>query len=241
MENNNNNEKLSSFLEGKGFYITLAVCLCIIGVSGYVLFFAPSAEPVYEVEIPPITENAQSAGADIPDVSINIEDEEPSTTAAKEEKPASAPVKITEAPTEAVKPSEPEIYIPPVIGKVSRSFSMGELVYDKTMGDYRTHNGIDIECEVGAQVACFGNGKVEKVYNDELYGNCVVISHEDGIVSVYKGLDRGITLTEGAEIKAGDIIGAAGGTNIMENEEVPHIHFEVMKDGQYIDPLGMIK
>ncbi|MBQ6868391.1 MAG: M23 family metallopeptidase [Clostridia bacterium] len=118
---------------------------------------------------------------------------------------------------------------------------MGELVYDKTMGDYRTHNGIDIECEVGAQVACFGNGKVEKVYNDELYGNCVVISHEDGIVSVYKGLDRGITLTEGAEIKAGDIIGAAGGTNIMENEEVPHIHFEVMKDGQYIDPLGMIK
>ncbi|MBQ6868390.1 MAG: hypothetical protein IJO16_06960 [Clostridia bacterium] len=95
MENKNNNEKLSSFLEGKGFYITLAVCLCIIGVSGYVLFFAPSAEPVYEVEIPPITENAQSAGADIPDVSINIEDEEPSTTAAKEEKPASAPVKIT--------------------------------------------------------------------------------------------------------------------------------------------------
>ena len=109
------------------------------------------------------------------------------------------------------------------------------------MGDYRTHNGIDIECETGAQVSSFGNGTVEKVYNDELYGNCVVISHKDGVVSVYKGLDRGITLTEGAEIKVGDVIGACGNTNITESEEASHIHFEVMKDGEYFDPLTMME
>ena len=240
MENKNSSEKLSNFIEGKGFYITLAVCLCIIGVSGYVLFFAPSAEPVYEVEIPPVTENIQPAGADIPDISVDIKEEEP-TSAKKEEKPASAPVKVAEKPAQTTPPDQPDVYIPPVIGKVSRSFSMGELVYDKTMGDYRTHNGIDIECETGAQVSSFGNGTVEKVYNDELYGNCVVISHKDGVVSVYKGLDRGITLTEGAEIKAGDVIGACGNTNITESEEVPHIHFEVMKDGEYIDPLSMME
>ena len=240
MENKNNSEKLSAFVEGKGFYITLAVCLGIIGVSGYVLFFTPDAQPVYEVEMPTYADESKAAGANIPDVSVDIADDEPEASQ-KEEKPVSSSTKVTEkqtqAPTEA---PQPEIYIPPVIGKVSRSFSMGELVYDKTMGDYRTHNGVDIECEVGAQVSCFGDGIIEKVYNDELYGNCVVISHSDGIVSVYKGLDRGITLTEGREIKAGDVIGACGNTNIMESEQESHVHFEVMKDGEYVDPLSII-
>lgn len=243
MENKKNDSKwLDKLTEGKGFYITLAVCFCIIGVSGYVLLTSGNDAQMYEVEVGTTADLSHAAGANVPDVKVSMEKEEKPTEAKKEETAVSSQIKVTEATTaaEAKEDNEPPVYIPPVIGKVSKSFSKGELVYDKTMGDYRTHNGVDIECEEGSQVACFSDGTVERVYSDELNGNCVIISHNDGIKSVYKGLDRGITLTEGADIKAGDIIGAAGNTNLTELEEEPHIHFEVIKDGKFIDPLSIL-
>lgn len=242
MENKKNDSKwFDKLMEGKGFYITLAVCLCIIGVSGYVLLTSGDEAQLYEVEAGTTADLSHSVGANVPDVKVSMEDYTEPTEAKKEETPVSSKITVPENTQSATAaPEEAEIYIPPVIGKVSKSFSQGELVYDKTMGDYRTHNGVDIVCDEGAQVACFANGVVERVYSDELHGNCVIIGHDDGIKSVYKGLERGITLTEGADIKAGDIIGAAGNTNLTELEEEPHIHFEVIKDGKFIDPLSIL-
>lgn len=238
MENKTkNSDKFNGFIEGKGFYIILAVCLCVIGASGYVLFFTAPTEPEYVVEIPKPTANVPAAN-NIPDVKVDIKkpSESAPTTAKNETSPAGK--KVSKPTPIAV--SE-RIYLPPIIGKVSKSFSNSELVYDKTMADYRTHNGVDIECENGSSVSCFSDGKVEKVYTDELMGTCVIISHDDGIKSVYKGLSKEVTLKIGSKIKAGDVIGASASSNLTETEEPPHVHFEVLKDGKYVDPFSLIK
>ena len=236
MDNKTNRvEKFNGFLEGKGFYIILAVCLCAIGVSGYVLFFTEADAPEYQVELPKNNSSGQVTAVNpVPDIKVDVEKPKEAT---KEQ-----PVAKVETPA-AKEPETPKetIYVPPVVGKVSRTFSGGELVFDETMGDYRTHNGVDIECQAGTQVAAISDGKVEKVYSDELSGNCVVISHSDGVKSIYKGLAKESTLKTGARIKAGDIVGASGETNITEAKQTAHFHLEVTKDGQYIDPFSIIK
>ena len=245
MENKPNKKGgFQNFVEGKGFYIILAVCLGIIGTSGYVLFNSEPSDPEFTVKVPSSETKVSDvpAGAEIPDVKVSFEE----TTEKETERETEAEKQPETQPTEAAAVSgetevEEKVYIPPVIGKVSKSFSNGELVYDETMGDYRTHNGVDIECEEGATVSCFSDGVVEKVYSDELTGGCVIIDHGDGIKSVYKGLDTAITLTEGCEIAAGDAVGCFGNNNFTESEEEPHIHFEVMKDGLYVDPFEFIK
>lgn len=236
MDNKTNRaEKFNGLLEGKGFYIILAVCLCAIGVSGYVMFFTQADVPEYQVEMPQNNSAGQVTAVNpVPDIKVDVEKPKDTTAEKPVAKVETPVVKQPETPKET-------IYVPPVVGKVSRTFSGGELVYDETMGDYRTHNGVDIECPAGTQVAAIGDGKVEKVYSDELNGHCVVISHTDGVKSIYKGLAKEAAVKTGSKVKAGDILGASGTSNTTEAKQVEHLHLEVTKDGKFVDPFSIIK
>ena len=111
-------------------------------------------------------------------------------------------------------------------------------VYSVSMYDYRTHNGIDIVSEVGTQVKATSNGVISDIYDDYLYGTTVVIEHKDGIKSVYSNLSEDLPadIIKGKAVATGEIIGGIGESAVCEAAEAKHLHFEMMKDGKYVDP-----
>lgn len=97
---------------------------------------------------------------------------------------------------------------------------------------YEYHPGIDIAADYGDPVYASGAGEV--VYSGWYYGygNYVKIAHDYGYSTAYGHMSE-IAVREGTEVKKGQIIGYAGSTGYSTG---PHIHFEVMRYGQQVDP-----
>lgn len=105
-------------------------------------------------------------------------------------------------------------------------------------GVYKYHDGIDIgNAGYGAPVVAAADGVV--TYTGVLggYGNCVMINHGDGLVTLY-GHGQEIKTTLGATVKQGDIIMSVGSTG---NSTGPHLHFEVRKNGISTDPIPYLQ
>lgn len=105
-------------------------------------------------------------------------------------------------------------------------------------GVYRYHDGIDIgNAGFGAPVISAADGVVTYAGDMGGYGNCVMVNHGNGIVTLYAhGQD--ITTTLGTVVKQGDIIMTVGSTG---NSTGPHLHFEVRKNGVAVDPIPYLK
>lgn len=127
-------------------------------------------------------------------------------------------------------------FVWPLSGTIEVAYSMDDLVYDKTMADWRTHNGIDIEAQIGTKVMAVLDGTVKSVYTDDMYGTTVVISHGGGLESVYSNLAGMPTVKEGDTVTSGMVIGSVGNTAAAETNEVSHLHFAMMLDGVSVDP-----
>ncbi len=135
---------------------------------------------------------------------------------------------------------EPVIYMTPLAGALGEGYSADALVFSETMDDWRTHAGIDFLANVGDVVCAIGSGMVTDFYYDELTGHTMEITHPDGCISVYCGLNEVIFAETGQTVKAGDAIGTVGDDLPFESADDPHLHLEVIKDGRRIDPLSII-
>ena len=141
-------------------------------------------------------------------------------------------------------PSEPTFeygytgFIKPCQGYVSKEFSLEVPVYSATMYDYRTHSGVDIACDIGTPVKAVTNGEIKEVYDDYFYGTTVVIEHADGVCSVYSNLspDLPVDTVAGRSVITGDIIAGVGQSALCESAEVSHLHFEMRKENESVNP-----
>ncbi len=133
-------------------------------------------------------------------------------------------------------------FFAPVSGKISKGHSLETLSYSLTMNDYRTHSGVDIPAEKGSAVVACLDGKITGVYKDPLMGNVIELTHEGGYKSVYMNLadEMPEAIVEGGTVRAGQTIGAVGESAICELADEPHLHFELYREGQQIDPAEMI-
>ena len=168
---------------------------------------------------------------------------EHTTVIEPEAKPAVTPAPQPEEPVTSV--DEPEsiptaavldYYIWPVSGEVDRAYSMDVLTFNPTMKDWRVHDGIDILTEMGCQVKATANGRVTAVYEDALAGTTVVLSHNNGLESIYSNLAGTPTVSVGDAVGVGQVIGAVGDTALYEVGEVCHLHFAMTQDGISVDP-----
>jgi murein DD-endopeptidase MepM/ murein hydrolase activator NlpD len=97
------------------------------------------------------------------------------------------------------------------------------------------HTGIDFTSPIGTEIYATGNGTIEKVeYNGRGYGNNVTIDHGYGYETLYGHMSR-FNVRPGQRVKRGDIIGYVGNTGSSTG---PHVHYEVIKNGQKIDPIN---
>ena len=235
-------DRLGDFIAGKGFYIVLFLCVAAIGISGYYLFatLGPNEKevaadaPVEVVVTPtPVATPTPVRPSVKPTPSA---DPAPTATPAATPTPSANPT-----PAETLKPSATKpavsVYTWPVKGEVIRDFSLEVLAYDETMGDWRTHCGMDISAQLGAEVCAVSTGTVEAVYEDDLMGTTVVIDHGEGVKSIYSNLAAVPTVEVGDTVKPGSVIGAVGETALAESGRPPHLHLEMSKNDHVVDPL----
>jgi murein DD-endopeptidase MepM/ murein hydrolase activator NlpD len=158
-------------------------------------------------------------------------------TAAAEEPEESLP-EVTETGSASVStPSTPDSFVLPVgeSGAVSQPFSCGELVKSKTLGEWRTHDGIDFAAKEGDSVVSIADGLVESVTQDARWGNTVVVNYGD-YTAYYYGLADQIAVQAGNSVTAGQALGQIGNSSLIEASETPHLHLGIKKDGSWIDP-----
>ena len=102
-------------------------------------------------------------------------------------------------------------------------------------GVYKNHAGIDISGSNvnGAPVVAAADGVVTYAGWIGGYGNCIIINHGSGIVSLYGHGSETVAIV-GQVVKQGDIIMKVGSTG---NSTGPHVHFEIRKNGEVVDPI----
>ena len=104
-----------------------------------------------------------------------------------------------------------------------------------TLGVYKFHTGVDIGASYGASILAADDGTVITAgYNEGGYGNYVVISHGNGMTTLY-GHMSSIAVSYGQNVTKGQTIGYVGSTGRSTG---PHLHFEIRQNGQYLDPLS---
>ena len=235
--------RLEDFFAGKGFYIVLFLCAAVIGVSAWALLTSTGTDvdTTPAIEIPSADNNT---GNDLPaavtdpmepvTVPDDIQDEPVHAEAPEtvEDEPQEAPVWAPEPESAPVA----DVWVWPLNGDIDVPYSMTALVYNSTMADWRTHNGVDLAAELGAQVSACAAGTVESVYDDAMHGTTVVIDHLNGVRSVYSNLAAQPTVLPGDSVVAGEVIGAVGQTTLCETGQVTHLHFAMTRDGASIDP-----
>jgi murein DD-endopeptidase MepM/ murein hydrolase activator NlpD len=132
-------------------------------------------------------------------------------------------------------------FIKPVSGEIIKEFSKDNLIYSQTLKEWITHNGIDISAEKTTIVKAVADGIVKSIKNDPRYGLTVIMTHDDGYETVYSNLLTAEFVVEGETLTAGQSIGTVGNTSSFESSDEYHLHFEMKKDGEYIDPSIYIK
>ena len=248
-------EQIKKFLHGKGFALLLTASLLAAAAAGVWAVRAlraelqksldgldapgttqqttPEAEPDWDAQedttwqqpvtdvansktdVPQQTPSGASSGAQSGSGSLR----EPSALQG-----ASSPASSSAQPAAA--PSMP--------GRMLNAFSGDELVYNKTLGDWRTHNGVDYAAKAGANVTSPVAGKVTLAGTEGSWGPVVALEDSAGRVWRLCGV-ADPQVEPGQRVSAGDVLGTVGIVG-CECAEESHIHLEVKQGDAYLDP-----
>lgn len=225
--------------QDKGFYIILILCLAAIAVSAYVLFWMPDSS-VMEENTTPDTQVMQSEDQPKDETPTQSDTE---TQPENQTKSQTSSVVQTQAKSDSDdsaqtfgKSSDTGYVLPVKNASVLKVFSNDTLQYDVTMGDWRVHEGTDYAGKLGDRVYAVGAGTVTDVTNDPMYGYTIALDLGNNLTCRYTGLNSKVKVKKGDTVKAGSLIGAIGDTNTMESKMDSHLHFEMYRNGQAIDP-----
>ncbi len=225
---------------------TIGIILAVMVIVAAVLSFTTirdinnklSNQEIQELSQTPIpvpTENADAVGKTEENVPL------PNATKSPTVNPSESP-KPTEKPTQTQEEVEQVIvdnsFAMPVEGEIIVPFSGDELVYNRTLEDYRTHNGIDISSNKDNAVYAGKAGKVVDVYTDGLLGVVVEIDHGE-FIAKYCGLNEKTFVKKDDEVSKGQTIGSIDEVP-MELSDEPHLHLEILVDSVYVNPETII-
>lgn len=230
------------YLTGKGFYIVLFLCVSAIGISGYIIVNSNLSDETGQssLENPIIVTVAPEKVAIEESAAPEVVQDVIGDTKLVVDEPAVDDTANDASEDLSAAQTETEQIVWPLSGEVTKNFSIDALVYNKTMNDWRVHNGIDIAADVGTNVSSIQAGTVSDIYEDPFMGTTVVVDHGSSVKSVYSNLLATPTVSIGDSVEAGQVLGAVGLTALAEISESPHLHLEIIKDDSDINPIDYL-
>lgn len=250
-----NNNKLTAFLKDKGFYLVLAVC--IVGASAAAWMTANKTldsieennrkvveqsvkgeEKKWQQEdsiiIPPISDT-QAAEASQPDVKKQPGSGSASSQSSSASSMPAASDGSSEPPVPEQRLEQSAYTLPMASLGVIQPYSNGELVKNKTLNVWRTHDAVDLKGDKGCTVTAVSDGVIVAVGTDPLWGGFMEIKHPDGCISSYSGLVSEKNLKKNDNVKGGQKLGTLGDIP-AEIAMEPHLHFAMKKGNTFLDP-----
>lgn len=128
---------------------------------------------------------------------------------------------------------EPVLFSLPVDGRVSSYFGVRKHPIDS---EYRFHPGVDIAAPAGTEIYPVRDGYVVFSGEQSGYGNVIIVDHGDGFITKYAH-NKVNLVKKGENVTTSTVIAHVGSTGISTG---PHLHFEVMFNGERIDPMMLI-
>lgn len=145
-------------------------------------------------------------------------------------------IEVVETNTKPAEETKDPSFVRPVQGNVIKKFAKENLIYSETLGEWIVHNGIDIKADKTTVVKAAEAGIIKYIKNDPRYGLTIVIEHNNGYKTIYSNLLSTEFVVEGEKVEKEQAIGTVGTTATFEILDDPHLHFEIIKDDQYLDP-----
>lgn len=122
----------------------------------------------------------------------------------------------------------------PVDGNIITSYGTS---INPTTKKQEQHKGIDISAKEKTEVKCVFDGIVEKIEDNQALGLTLLIDHKNGYKSLYGHLSE-INVNEGENVSIGDVVAVTGKTS---DSKTPHLYFEILKDGNQVNPISYLK
>ena len=134
----------------------------------------------------------------------------------------------------------PVVFVLPVDDpELLKGFSSTELFYNETLGQWESHKGVDLSSE-NLKVYAVLSGTVTNVVKNYETGTTITITHDDGFVSVYSSLDAEVMVAVDDKVQKGQEIAKMSTSAANEQEQGNHLHFELFKDGEKVDPANYL-
>lgn len=239
---NNHRSKKQKTKNKVSFYISLAVCVTAVGLAVWSTYASYSDYKHKKNEIATVTATQVNNNVTGVTVEETTTTEEPTTATTTEETTVSSTTSETTVPSTTMSAVETMLQVPGSLaypiegGKVTKEYSE-DAVYSRTMGDYRSHLGLDFACKKKTTVQAMADGVVGDIYTDERMGK-VIIEDCGSFLVYYSGLDN-IKVKVNDNISKGDVLSNVG-TIPCENKDGVHLHVSVRVNGSYVDPLSVI-
>jgi murein DD-endopeptidase MepM/ murein hydrolase activator NlpD len=122
----------------------------------------------------------------------------------------------------------------PVRGVITSGFSVSRL--HPILHVFRAHRGVDLAVPLGTHIHAPAPGKVVAVARRLGFGLTIEVAHTGGVVTRYAHC-RAAFVHAGDSVSVGQAIGAAGASGLAT---APHVHFEVLVNGEAVDPIKFI-
>ena len=216
-----NKGKVKDFFRKQGFYVALFVCIALIGLTALLAINWENEEK----DMTPTDQSVQ-----------NIESEDLANATSPSPSPTPSSSDNADAQEDESTSTTPSFTLTkPVNGDIINPASTEKLVFNSTLNQWSTHNGVDIKGADGVEVLAAMSGTIETISQNDLFGYVITIKHDSNIQTVYAGAKPIDGLEEGAAVTAGQQIGTL--TNpIFEKHLETHLHFEVLLNGEYLNP-----
>lgn len=255
-------KELIEFLDKKGFYIILVLCIAVVGATAiFVTTYNITSNSNYDADklIPdesaksplltdelPGRQSSIDTSADGKDNQIALNDQGSAAGTAKtstsdtgkqntaqtDDKAVAAAASQSKSNTQTAKQN----FVMPVLGDTILEFTSDNLVYSKTLEEWRAHSGIDIAADRGTSVKAVMDGVVAEIKKDPRFGITVIVNHNGGLKTVYSNLASDNMVYPNQIVKQGEVIGSVGNTALFESVEQSHLHFEVLKNSEPVNP-----
>ena len=131
--------------------------------------------------------------------------------------------------------AEPVVWVWPLEGEIVGAWEPNAPTWSDALSLWQTHPALDIAGSPGEAVYACRDGVVADKWWDRLWGNVIVLEHDDGYRSTCAGLNTLKLVEVGDAVRAGDVISAVAPTLPCEPGLPAHIHFALTKDGAEVD------